>query len=340
MVAPWKYEEVRKIKEFITSYPVVGIVGIHGIPANFFQQLRKIYRENGVFIRVAKKNLIIKALEQLGSEKEGIINLKNFMEGEVALVGTDKMNAFKLFKFIESTKTPAYAKGGEIAPKDIVVPAGETPFRPGPILSEFQAVGLPVAVERGKIVIKKDTVLVKQGEKIPKDVAQILTRLDIKPIMLGFNVQAIYEDGITFKPEDLKIDEEQIKSDVITLARNAFALAISIAWPTAETIVPLLQKAQREAIAVALEAAYPEPEIMDLLIQKALKAALSIATKLPNEALDEKTIELISGIQVQPAAAPQETTPEEKKEEEKKEEEEEKEEAEEEALAGLSALFG
>ena len=339
MVAPWKYEEVRKIKEFISSYPVVGIVSIHGIPANFFQQLRRTYKENGVYIRVAKKNLIIKALEQLAPEKEGIINLKNFMEGEVALVGTDKMNAFKLFKFIESTKTPAYAKGGEIAPKDIVVPAGETPFRPGPILSEFQSVGLPVAVERGKIVIKKDTVLVKQGERIPKNVAQILTRLDIKPIMLGFEVQAIYEDGITFKPDDLRIDEEQIKTDIITLVRNAFALAISIAWPTSETIVPLIQKAHREAIAVALEAAYPEPEIMDLLIQKAFRAAISIALNLPKEALDEKTAELISGVQAQQATVVQEASSEERKEEEKKEEKEEKKE-EEEALAGLSALFG
>jgi len=241
MVAPWKYEEVKRIKDFILSHKVIGIIGFHRIPANFFQQLRRLYKENGVNIKVTKKTLIIKALEQLENDRPGILGLKDFMKDEVALVGANNMNAFKLFKFIESSKTPAYARGGEIAPEDIIVPAGDTPFRPGPILSELQRVGLPVAVERGKIVVKKDTTLVKKGEVIPKDIAEVLTKLDIKPIKLGFDVKAIYEDGIVFAPEQLRIDEEQIRNDIVNLSRNAFALALSIAWPTPETIVPLIQ---------------------------------------------------------------------------------------------------
>jgi len=341
MVAPWKYEEVKRIKEFILSHKVIGIIGFHKMPANFFQQLRKLYREHGVNIRVSRKRLIIKALEQIQGEKPGILDLRNFMKDEIALVGSNNMNAFKLFKFIESSKTPAYARGGETAPEDIIVPAGDTPFRPGPILSELQRVGLPVAVERGKIVVKKDTTLVRKGEIIPKEVAEVLTKLDIKPIRLGFDVKAIYEDGIVFSPDQLRIDEEQIKNDVIALARNAFALALSIAWPTPETIVPLIQKAHREALAIAVEATYPEPDIMDLILQRAIRTALSIAVQLPEDALDERTKEMLSSMrsqQVTPTVTPSE---EKKEEEERKEEKEEEEEAgEEEAAAGLAALFG
>ncbi|HDH81505.1 MAG TPA: 50S ribosomal protein L10, partial [Thermoplasmatales archaeon] len=34
MPAEWKIKEVEGLKEIISSYPVVGIVGIRGIPAS------------------------------------------------------------------------------------------------------------------------------------------------------------------------------------------------------------------------------------------------------------------------------------------------------------------
>ena len=49
--------------------------------------------------------------------------------------------------------TPAPAKEGQLAPFDIVVPKGPTPFGPGPIIGELQKIGLPAAIEAGKIGI-------------------------------------------------------------------------------------------------------------------------------------------------------------------------------------------
>ena len=69
---------------------------------------------------------------------------------------------------MEATKTAAPAKPGDIAPEDILVKAGDTPFKPGPIVGELQKAGIPAAIEGGKIVIKKDKVLVKKGEPSPK----------------------------------------------------------------------------------------------------------------------------------------------------------------------------
>ncbi len=337
MVAPWKIEEVKKLKELISKYPTVALVSIHGMPAPLMQEFRQKHRGE-LLIRVAKKNLIERALKELEKEKgiKGISGLMEYAKGEVALVMTD-MNAFKLAKLLATSKTPAYAKGGEIAPKDIIVPAGETPFRPGPILSELQSVGLPVSVQRGKIVIKKETVIVKKGEVIPKQVAQVLTRLDIKPLLLGFDLLAAYEDGVVFKPEDLAIDEEAIKAQISEAARNALALAMEIAWPTSETAPLLIQKAFLNAVALVLETGYPVPELMDRILAKAHSQALALASKLPKDALDE---EILSAISSQAAVVQVSEEKEEKKEEEKKEEEAEEEKEEEEAIEGLAALFG
>ncbi|NIP34765.1 MAG: 50S ribosomal protein L10, partial [Thermoplasmata archaeon] len=95
-----------------------------------------------------------------------------------------------LYKMMERTKTPSPAKGGELAPNDIVIKAGDTNFKPGPVVREFQKVGIPAAIERGKVVVKKDAVLVKEGEPIPKDLATVLPRLDILPLELGLDLKA------------------------------------------------------------------------------------------------------------------------------------------------------
>ena len=59
------------------------------------------------------------------------------------------------------------ARGGEIAPEDILVKKGETPFKPGPIVSEFQRAGLPAAIEKGKIIRKH----LAKGSKLKVKVA-------------------------------------------------------------------------------------------------------------------------------------------------------------------------
>ena len=64
---------------------------------------------------------------------------------------------------MEATKSTAPAKPGDIAPEDIIVKEGETPFKPGPIVGELQKAGIPAAIEGGKIVIRKDKVLVEKG---------------------------------------------------------------------------------------------------------------------------------------------------------------------------------
>src|SRR5207245_2425322 len=82
------------------------------------------------------------------------------IEGQTAVVTAD-IDPFRLFKELEATKSRAPARGGEVAPEDLWVRAGETPFKPGPVVGELQKAGIPAAIERGKVVIRQDKLLVK-----------------------------------------------------------------------------------------------------------------------------------------------------------------------------------
>ena len=171
-VAEWKYGEVKELTDLLTDKKIIGIIGLGGIPAPQMQQMRRGLHENAI-VRSAKNKLILRALDEAGKNVKGLDVLKESINGQSAIIATD-MNPFRLFAQIKSTRTMAPARGGETATHDIMVRAGDTPFKPGPVVGELQKVGIPAAIQEGKVVIKTDKVIVSEGEKIPTDVAQML----------------------------------------------------------------------------------------------------------------------------------------------------------------------
>ena len=276
-VAKWKYGEIEELSSLLTSNKVIGIVEIGGIPSPQMQQMRK-NLQGLAQIRSAKNTLILKALDETGKQVKGISDLKEAITGQTAVIATD-MNPFKLFSQIKSTRTMAPAKGGETAAHDIVVKAGDTPFKPGPVVGELQKAGIPAAIQEGKVIIKEDKVIVPAGKKIPADVAQMLTRLEIFPIEIGITLHAVYEDGNILKPDVLDIDIDAFKSKMAQASNNAFNLAVETAWITKLTINPLLMKAYKDAFVIALEKGIINKETLPYLISKAHSNMIALKNK-------------------------------------------------------------
>ncbi|AMM54264.1 50S ribosomal protein L10 [Pyrococcus kukulkanii] len=338
-VAEWKKKEVEELANLIKSYPVVALVDVSSMPAYPLSQMRRLIRENEGLLRVSRNTLIELAIKKAAQElgKPELEKLIDYIQGGAGILVT-KMNPFKLYKFLQQNRQPAPAKPGAKVPKDVVIPAGPTPLAPGPIVGQMQAMGIPARIERGKVTIQKDTTVLKAGEVITPELANILNALGVQPLEVGLDLLAAYEDGIVYTPEVLAIDEQEYINMLQQAYMHAFNLAVNVAYPTPETIEAILQKAFLNAKAVAVEAGYITKETINDILGRAFRAMLLLAQQLPEDLLDEKTKELLSA-QAQVAVAQQ---VEEKKEEEKVEEKEEEEEeaSEEEALAGLSALFG
>lgn len=329
-VNPAKVREVEALTVRIRDAPVVGIVNIQGIPAKQFQAMRRRLRGK-VDIRVAKNTLLKIALEQAAADRKGLADLTGALQGQAALV-TTALNPFRLFKELEGTKAPAPAKGGEVAPADIWVREGETPFKPGPVVGDLQKAGVPAAIERGKVVIKKDKILVKGGDRIPREVATVLTRLEIYPLIVGLDLRTAYEEGQVYGRDVLAVDEAAIRAQVADAIRHALNLSVFTAYPTTFTLPLLLSTAYRKALSLAVNAGIPTKEAVKFLLAKAQAQALAIAARAP-DAVDEATRKALS-------AAPAPPPAEAKGEKEKKGKKEEKEASEEDAAEGLGALFG
>jgi len=331
----WKKEEVDEIKRGVEEHTLVGVVDMYGIPASQVQHIRRNLRGTAR-VKMARNTLIEHAFTELGGS---VSSLKDHAEGQSALIFTNE-NPFKLFKLLEKTKTKMAAKPGETAPEDIVVPKGPTSFKPGPIVGELQQVGIPAAIEGGKVKIRETKTVVKQGEVINKKVADALVKLGIKPMDVGLVLQAAYYKDTIFTPDLLAIDEEAYANNLVLAAQQAFNLSVNAAIPTPRTIEAIIGRAVREARNVGVEAPIYEKGVADLIIGRAQREMLVVALAAQDNGfeLDEATLKAASAATAAaPAAAPAAA---EAKPEEEETEEEKKEEEEESGMAGLGALFG
>ena len=187
-----------------------------------------------------------------------------------------KENPFALNSLIVKNKSEAPAKAGQTAPKDIVVKAGPTSFAPGPIISELAAVGIKTKVNAGKLEIIQDALVAKEGDVISAKLAETLKRLDIKPMEVGLNLVAVWENGLVFDSKQLQIDEKEYAQNITQAASWAMNLAVEAAYLTSETTELLLQKAFREAKVVGVEYAIVNKETGDEIIARSERQALSL----------------------------------------------------------------
>jgi large subunit ribosomal protein L10 len=334
-VATWKKDMVSEIVKDMVESPVVAVVDLHGIPGQQIQAMRAGLRGHAK-LKMTKNNLMLLAFDEAAKKKPGIDALKDAVHGQCAIIATD-MNPFMLYKKLEATMTAAPAKPGQLAPMDIVVPKGPTPFGPGPIIGELQKIGIPAAIDAGKIAVKKDTTLVKKGEPVPANVAAMLPKLNILPMVVGMDLRTAFESGTVYRKDVLAIPADHYPKMFATAAYNARALAIELSYTTKETIVPLVTKAFREAMALSISAAIPTKENITILLAKADSQMLAVASASGYKT-DAISARLSSAAAAAAKAVPKAVEP--AKPAQKVEEKEEEQVSEEDAAAGLSALFG
>ena len=301
-VANWKRDAVADLKDQIDAGGVFAVIDIHGVPADSMLGMRaELYGKMAV--SVAKKQLMRLAWRESGRDPE---DLEKLFEGatQPALVQTDALTSFELFRELKKTEAGRAAKPGDVAPCDIIVEKQDTGMAPGPIVGELNTVDIPAKIMGGSVHIQKTVTVLKEGEVFTDDLGLLLSKLDINPIITGLRLCGTLEDGVIFAPETLDIDIEAFEQQVIGTIAGAHNLACNIRWFTTQTTPVLLGKASSEALAVAMEAGITNSKTLPFIIAKAVASAMGVAGQLDSEALDDELREQLGA-----AAAVAATTP-------------------------------
>ena len=246
MVKEEKLKAVETLRGEIEKAPVIGLIDMHKMPSKQLQEIRKCLRGKTKIKMV--KNIILKfAID--GAKKENIKDIEAFMPKQPAVIFSD-LDAFKLYANVNKLRFKTFAKEGDVAKEDIWVSAGPTSLMAGPAISELQQAGVPASIESGKIVVRKDACIVKQGETITAEKANALRKLKVEPTEVLLNIVALYANGDIYAKDVLALTTEypQMLSQA---ANNALNLSVFIVFPTKENIKHLLAKANQAAKAIS-----------------------------------------------------------------------------------------
>src|SRR3989338_5717260 len=115
-----KPKYVEELAQLIDGYSAIGILNMHKLPSRAMQHMRESMR-GATVVKMGKKSLIMRAIGS--SKKKDIKILEEKLTGEPALLLTNE-NPFRLFRMLKENKTPAAAKVGDIATKDILIQKG------------------------------------------------------------------------------------------------------------------------------------------------------------------------------------------------------------------------
>jgi large subunit ribosomal protein L10 len=285
-VSKTKIKELKTLKKLIKEYPVVGVIDITSLPSSQFQAMKHKLRER-LMIRVSKKRVLRILFQDTAKDKAGIDKLVEALDKGIPAVMFSKDDSFKVFNNFKKGKSDAPAKAGQIAPEDIYAKAGPTPFTPGPIIGELGTLGIKTKVEDGKIAITEDHLLVKEGEEIDAQKADFMAKLGIRPMKIGLNLVACYEDGTVFDKNDLDIDTEEYFNKFKQAYSEAFNLAANSGYATKDNIIMMLAKNYREAIGLAKEAGVSTSETVGEQIKDAERQAQALKSKVPDVAESE-----------------------------------------------------
>ena len=325
-----KQKVVQELVELLSSGKTIAVADVTGVPARLLQEARKGTHDKAR-IKVVKKRLLLRALEQLKGKIPNIEGLEEHVDGQVAVIVSDE-DPFRLFKMFKQYVEHLPVKPGAIAEEDIIVPKGVSGV-PAPMIADIKAAGIPSKVSKGFVEVTEEYVAVKAGEQVPANIAKALALLDVKPITATVKINAAWNEGMVFTRDVLDVSVEQILADMARAATQALNLAVNAGYPTKKSMPLLVAKAYMNALNLAINAGIVNKKTVDKILAKARAQALALASRLPEDALDEKARAALQSV----ATATPTTQPEETKAENSEEEDEDKEE---EAAAGLASLFG
>ena len=270
-----KTQMYQQLQELPKKYSVLALVRMEKVRGSQLLPLRKKLQGEVEIVSIKDK------VAKLAFEKAGITGIDKLSEkitGQCVFMFTN-MSPFKLNVLLGKNKVMLFARGGDTASMDVIIPPKNTGIAPGPMLTDFKENGIATKIDQGTIWIMKETIPVKKGEPISEKLAGLLSKLDIKAIEAGIVLNAALEEGLVYQQEEMIIDVEKFRNDLAQAHQEAISLSIEAAYITTDNIEQILAKAVQSARSVSTEAGYLTEDTKEQVLQKAHGQAQGVASK-------------------------------------------------------------
>jgi len=250
-----------KLKGLLEEFSSIFVVGVDNVSSQQMHEIRHSLRGEGVVL-MGKNTMVRRAIKGFIADTPEYERLLPYVKGNVGFVFTN--GDLKVIRDkILANKVAAPARAGAVAPADVYVPAGNTGMEPGKT-SFFQALGVPTKIARGTIEITTDLKLVDAGSKVGASEATLLNMLNISPFTYGMSISQVYDQGNTFPPSVLDIEESQLLKTFSSAITTIACISLAANFPTLPSVMHSIVNSYKKVLAVAIGTEYTWPEIEEL----------------------------------------------------------------------------
>jgi large subunit ribosomal protein LP0 len=268
-----KIRNRRVIKQLCTNflkYNQVITVDLNNVSNAQIQKARKTLHssERPGDLVVGKNTIILKALKWLTTEPEQGTKefedhskwarkpeLKNFIkevQGNVALIFSDEDYSTVKDK-IEKEVLKVSAKIGVVSPCDVIIPAGPTNIDVGKV-QIFQKLNVGTKAVKNMLEIQKDIHIIKKGEKVTPNGAELCRLMDIKPFAYKLEMKRIWLNGAILKEDMININPDDILTAFSSHVKTLAALSLGAGLPNALSVPHMIANGFKDILAIGIAA--------------------------------------------------------------------------------------
>lgn len=202
---------IKQLCTYFLKYNQVILVDLNNCSNEQIQTARIAIQQSekpGEFI-VGKNTIINKALKWLTSEpekgtkefedhskwarKESLKSLVKEIQGNVGIIFSDE-DYSSIKEKIEKKQLRVAAKVGAESPTDVFIPPGPTNIDVGKV-SVFQKLNVATKAVRNMLEIQKEVHVLKKGEKVTANAAELCRLMDIKPFVYKLTMTRVWLNG-------------------------------------------------------------------------------------------------------------------------------------------------
>lgn len=248
-----KIQYFAKLKELLTEYKSIFIVGVDNVSSQQMHEIRKALRGDAQVL-MGKNTMVRRAIRGFLADLPEYEKLLPFVKGNVGFIFTNG-DLKSVREVVTANVVAAPARAGAIAPKDVYVPAGNTGMEPGKT-SFFQALGVPTKIARGTIEIVSDVKVVEASTRVGPSEAALLNLLNISPFTYGMSVVQVYDNGQVFPASILDITDEELVGHFVSAINTIASISLAVGYPTVPSVGHSVVNHYKNVLALSIATDY------------------------------------------------------------------------------------
>lgn len=266
-----KSEIFNQFSELVEAHTKVISVDCTNVPSSSLALTRRLLRDADIPLLFGKNTYLRAALkDKKGAFNEGITSL---LRGNVGVCFV-KDNLARAYELLTQISTPATAKAGTFASKDVTIEARVTNISPGQT-AFFQSLAIPTKITKGNIEIIGDVELLKEGDLINSNHAAILKLLNITPFTFKLKPVAVCDNGNVFDAQVLAVSAESMMDLVKAQASRLTCISLGAGVFNRASAPHVLRKSYMDMLALALACDVSDPRVSAALAAGAANAQSS-----------------------------------------------------------------